>query len=195
MQGVFGISSSAVGVGGSIVSMPSASNLSLNSSQASSVDVPAVPTPGLCHFFMCFRIFIDFDHSTYSRSALLLCISIYLLTLIIAPVVPQLPLVTENKAQLVLVPDTNALMLTMQHLLLCLVNWDSFNILCVLLMFVNAFPNAPLAVQFVKDTLLHSALNHTPCVANIYQQLLTNEEYICKIVPLVSCMNTCEYSC
>jgi len=144
---------------------------------------------------MCFCIFIDFDHSTYSRSAPLLCISIYLLTLITAPVVPQPPPVTENEVQLVLVPDTNALMLTMQHLLLCLVIWDLFNILRILLMFVNAFPNTPLAVQFVKDILLHSALNHTPRAANIYQQLLTNEEYIHKIVPLVSHMNTCEYSC
>ena len=144
---------------------------------------------------MCFRIFIDFDHSTYSRSAPLLCVSIYLLTLITAPVVPQLPPVTGNEAELVLASDTNALMLTMQHPLLRLVIRDSFNILCVSLMFVNAFPNAPLAVRFVKDALLHSALNHTPCADNIYQQLLTNEEYIRKIVPLVSHMNTREYSC
>ena len=49
-QGVFGFSTSAVGIGGSIASMPSASDLSLNSSQASSVNVPSAPTPGLCRF-------------------------------------------------------------------------------------------------------------------------------------------------
>lgn len=143
---------------------------------------------------MCFRIFINFDHSTYSRSAPLLCVSVYLLTSITAPVVPQPPPVTGNEVELVLTPDTNALMLTMQHPLLRLVIRDSFNILRVSLMFINAFPNAPLAVRFVKEALLHSALNHTPRTDNIYQQLMNNEEYMRKIVPLVSHMNAHEYS-
>ena len=125
---------------------------------------------------------------------LLLCVSVYLLTSITAPVVPQLPPVTGNEVELVLTPDTNTLMLMMQHPLLHLVIWDLFNILHVLLMFINAFPNAPLAVQFVKEALLHSALNYAPCTDNIYQQLMNNKEYMCKIVPLVSHMNAHEYS-
>ena len=49
-QGAFGISTSTVGVGGSIASMPSASDFFLNSSQASSVNIPTAPTPGMCPF-------------------------------------------------------------------------------------------------------------------------------------------------
>jgi len=108
----------------------------------------------------------------------------------IAPVVPQLSPAIGNEVDLVLTLDTNGLMLTMQCPLVCLVIWNLFDILCILLTFINTFPNAPLAIRFVKDTLLYSALNYIPCIDSIYQHLLDDGKYMCKIVPLVSHMST-----
>ena len=176
MQGVLGTSTSILGVGGSIPSTPSIGKLTSSfsgSSQASSIDIPTGPTPGLCH----------------------LHVSVYLLTLITAPVVLQLPPVTVNQAELVLSPDTNGLMLTMQHPLVRLVIWDSFDILCALLIFINVFPNAPLAIRFVKEALLNSALRHTPGANNIYQQLMHDKKYTHKIILLVSHTNAHDCFC
>ena len=99
-----------------------------------------------------------------------------------------------NDTDLVLALDTNALMLTMQRPLVHLVIRDSFDILCASLMFTNAFPNAPLAIQFVKDALLNSALRHAPHADNIYERLMLDEEYTHKIVSLVSYMNCHDHS-
>ena len=176
MQEVLGTSTSTLGVGSSILSTPSVGELTSSfsgSSQASSIDIPTGPTPGLCH----------------------LHVSVYLLTLITAPVVLQLPPVTVNQAELVLSPDTNGLMLTMQRPLVCLVIWNSFDILCALLIFINMFPNAPLAVHFVKEALLNSALRHTPGANDIYQQLMHDKEYTYKIIPLVSHTNAHDCFC
>jgi len=97
------------------------------------------------------------------------------------------PPVTGNQAGLVLSLDTNGgIMLTTQRPLVRMVIQDSFDILHASLVFINVFPNAPLAVQFVKDALLSSALNHTPGADAIYHQLMHDEEYTRKIIPLVS---------
>jgi len=169
-QGVLGGSTSTLSVGGSIPSTPSAGGLAATnsfsgSSKASTTDIPTGLTLGLRH----------------------LHVSVYLLTLIAAPIGLQPPPVTGNQAGLVLSPDTNGgIMLTMQRPLVHMVIWDSFDILRASLVFINAFPNAPLAVQFVKDALLNSALNHTPGADAIYHQLMHDKEYTRKIIPLVS---------
>jgi len=170
MQGVLGGSTSTLSVGGSIPSTPSAGGLAATnsfsgSSKASTTDIPTGLTLGLCH----------------------LHVSVYLLTLIAAPVGLQLPPVIGNQAGLVLSPDTNGgIMLTTQQPLVHMVIWDSFDILHASLIFINMFPNAPLAVQFVKDALLNSALNHMPGADAIYHQLMHDKEYTHKIIPLVS---------
>jgi hypothetical protein len=56
---------------------------------------------------------------------------------------------------------------------------DSFDILCALLHFTNAFPKTSVA-------LLHSALKYMPGAGCIYQRLMHDEEYLWKIIPLVS---------
>jgi len=170
IQGVLGGSTSTLSVGGSIPSTPSAGGLAMTnsfsgSSKASTTDIPTRLTLGLHHLHM----------------------SVYLLTLIAAPIGLQLPPVTGNQVGLVLSLDTNGgIMLTTQQPLVCMVIQDLFDILCASLVFINVFPNAPLAVQFVKDALLSSALNHMPGADAIYHQLMHDEEYTCKIIPLVS---------
>jgi hypothetical protein len=89
----------------------------------------------------------------------------------------------------VFAPDSNRVMLTMQRPLVRVVIQDSFDILRISLLFTNAFPEGSVAVQFVKEALLTSALNHRPGAARIYQRLLHDEEYLSKIIPLVSDMN------
>jgi len=139
-QGVLGGSTSTLSVSGSIPSTPSAGGLAATnsfsgSSEASTTDIPTGLTLGLRH----------------------LHVSVYLLTLIAAPIGLQPPPVTGNQAGLVLSLDTNGgIMLTTQQPLVRMVIQDSFDILCASLVFINAFPNAPLAVQFVKDALLSS---------------------------------------
>jgi hypothetical protein len=106
-------------------------------------------------------------------------------------------MVTVNKADpsstdLVLHPDSNRVMLTIQRPLVRVVIQDSFDILRTTLMFTDAFPEASLVTRFVKEALLTSALNHRPGAGRIYQRLLHDEEYFWKIAPLVSDTNACD---
>jgi hypothetical protein len=77
-------------------------------------------------------------------------------------------------------------MLTLQWPLVHLVIQNCFDILYALLHFTNTFPKTSVALQFVKHALLHSALKHMPGAGHIYQQLMHNEEYLWKIILLVS---------
>ena len=111
----------------------------------------------------------------------------------------MLPTVTTNEADpsstdLVLHPDSNKVMLTMQCPLVCVVIQDSFDILRTMLLFTDAFPEGTLVTQFVKEALLTSAMNHRPGAGRIYQRLVQDEEYVWKIAPLVSIINACDRS-
>lgn len=81
---------------------------------------------------------------------------------------------------------SNKVMLTMQRPLVRVVIQGAFDMLHVSLLFTNAFPNPSLSVEFVKEALLRSALNHLPGAASMYQRLLRDEEYMSKLIPLVS---------
>jgi len=99
-------------------------------------------------------------------------------------VLPELP--TENGADLVFLPGSNKVMLTLQRPLVRAVIQDSFDHLRASIVFTNAFPDGSLAVEFVKDSLVLSAISHAPGARYIYQRLLYDEEYLLKIIPLVS---------
>ena len=101
---------------------------------------------------------------------------------------------TENEADLVIPPGLNKVMLTRQRPLVHAVIQDSFDHIRASIVFTNAFPNGSLAIEFAKDALVLSALSHAPGARDIYKRLLYDEEYISKIVPLVSHMNVHEYS-
>ena len=75
----------------------------------------------------------------------------------------------EAEADLVFLPNSNKVMLTVQHPLVRVVIQDSFDILRVSLMFSDAFPNCSVTMEFVKDALVRSALNHAPGARLIYQ--------------------------
>ena len=85
-------------------------------------------------------------------------------------------------------------MLGRQHRLVHIVIQDSFDILHVSLLFTNAFPEGSLISQFVKEALLYLALKHTPSTARIYQRLLNDQEYMSKIMPLVSELDVHDHS-
>jgi len=160
----------------SSIDVPSAPPSTPTTIDGSNLDIPASPTPGLCDPY----------------------VSICLLTLITAPnVFPELPIVNANDTDptdLVLSPDSNRVMLTMQRPLVRVVIQDSFDILRAELQFTDAFPNATLAAQFVRNALLRSALNHMPGAGRIYQRLLHDEDYVWRIIPLVSRKNICDHS-
>ena len=116
--------------------------------------------------------------------------SVCLLTLITAPsAFPGPSAVTGDEVDLVFSVDSKKVMLTAQRSLVRVVIQDSFDIIRTSLMFTHAFPDGPLAIQFAKEALLRSALNHTPGAARIYQRLLKDKEYLWKIIPLVSQMD------
>lgn len=77
----------------------------------------------------------------------------------------------------------------MQRPLVRLVIKDSFLILHASLLFTNAFPEAPVAHGFVREALFSSALNHAPGAAYMHHRLVHDEEYINRIIFLVSRMN------
>lgn len=95
----------------------------------------------------------------------------------------------EKEADLVFLPGSNKVMLTLQHALVRVVIQDSFEILRASLMFTNAFPDCSLTVEFVKDALVRSALNHAPGARYIYHRLLYKDNYLSKLIPVVSRMN------
>ena len=141
----------------------------IGSSQASGVNIPATPVPGLQRYqYVC------------------LCI----LTLITAPnAFPALTPQAVLDIELVLSPDSGRLSLRMQRPLVRLVIKDSFLILHASLLFTNAFPEAPVAHGFVREALFSSALNHAPGAAYMHHRLVHDEEYINRIIFLVSRMN------
>jgi len=112
--------------------------------------------------------------------------SVCLLTLISAPnAFPEVGNEVDT-TDLVFPQDSNRVMLTIQRPLVRVVIQDSFDILHASLHFTDAFPKASVALQFVRDALLRSALNHMPGAGRIYQRLLHDKEYLWKIIPLVS---------
>ena len=114
--------------------------------------------------------------------------SIYLLTLITA----ELDVV--NEADLVFAMGSLKIKLMLQWPLVQVVIQDLFDILYLLLQSTNAFPNGAITIQLVRNTLLRSALRHTPGTLTIHQQLLYNLEYFCKILPLVSVIDAHDQS-
>ncbi len=116
-----------------------------------------------------------------------------LLTLLTVCNVPDQLKVIEKEAEaetdLVFLPGSNKVMLTLQRPLVRIVIQDSFDILRASLMFTNAFPDCSLTIEFVKDALVRSALNHAPGARYIYQRLLYKDDYISKLITLVSRMN------
>jgi len=92
----------------------------------------------------------------------------------------------STETDLVFAPDSGKLMLMLQRPLVHVVIQDSFDILCVLLSFNNAFSKGSLIIRFVKDALYRSALKHSPGAATIYQRLHHDKVYIGHIIPLVS---------
>jgi hypothetical protein len=107
--------------------------------------------------------------------------------------VPDLLKVIEKKAEaeadLMFLPNSNKVMLTLQHPLVCVVIQDSFDILHTSLMFSDAFADCSITIEFVKDALVHSALSHAPGARYIYQRLLYKDDYMSKLITLVSCIN------
>jgi hypothetical protein len=100
----------------------------------------------------------------------------------------------EAEADLVFLPNSNKVMLTLQHALVRVVVQDSFDILRASLMFSNAFPDPSVTLEFAKDALVCSALSHAPGARYIYQRLLYKDDYMSKLITLVSRINIYDYS-
>ena len=90
----------------------------------------------------------------------LICVSGFLLTLITTgDTDSKLLEVRGDGSDLVFTPGSTKMMLNLQNPLVQVIIWGSFGLLCISIVFTDAFPNAPLASLPVKEALLCSAQN------------------------------------
>ena len=97
----------------------------------------------------------------------------------------------DNVADLVFIPGTRRIRLSMQRPLVRLVIMSSFDILHSLVLFNDAFPDGICSVQFVKEALLRAALKYLPGTAPIYKRIVDDHEYFSIVLPVVSCIFEC----
>jgi len=82
-----------------------------------------------------------------------------------------------------LIKGSTRLMLTTQTPLVQAVIKKSLLYIRTSLLFENAFPDAVLALTFVRDAVISAAANHGPATT-MHTRLVLEEDYISKIVPL-----------
>ncbi|KAH9009631.1 hypothetical protein EDB85DRAFT_2162475 [Lactarius pseudohatsudake] len=82
-------------------------------------------------------------------------------------------------------PGAKRLLLTNQDPLVRNVVQEAIENLRVSLLFDHAFPTAPIAFAFTKESLITAAEKFKPSATHIQRRLQQDEEYLSKIVPLV----------
>jgi hypothetical protein len=95
---------------------------------------------------------------------------------------PTWPVETEVNV----VSGTNKVVLGNQSQLLRFVIQEAFEHLRSALCFIDAFPNAMAMPSMIRDCLISAAKSHGPRASNIHQRLLSDEDYVDTIIPLVS---------
>ncbi|KAI9435276.1 hypothetical protein H4582DRAFT_2059537 [Lactarius indigo] len=83
---------------------------------------------------------------------------------------------------------SNKLLLTNQYPLVCNVVQEAIEHLRASLMFNHAFPTAPIAFAFTKESLITAAKKLKPGAVHIQRRLQQDEDYLAKVVPLVAAM-------
>ncbi|KAI9433408.1 hypothetical protein H4582DRAFT_2082328 [Lactarius indigo] len=83
----------------------------------------------------------------------------------------------------------NKLLLTNQYPLVCNVVQEAIEHLRVSLMFNHAFPTAPIAFAFTKESLITAAKKLKPGAVHIQHRLQQDKDYLAKVVPLLHNFN------
>ena len=91
-----------------------------------------------------------------------------------------------EETELCYAPGGTRVMLTIQCQLLRTVIQDSIEILRATLIFENAFPEGDQGFYFAHHTLVSAAEKQLPVTLSIHNWLLQDEDYIRKIIPLVT---------
>ena len=104
------------------------------------------------------------------------------------PVVAPAPSQTttwSGKTELLTVPGTNKIMLTVQRPLMRAVFQEAFDRTCVALVFRNAFPNVYDTIEMINNNLM-TAAEANPRGGNIFNRLVIDGDYTTKMSHLVS---------
>ena len=96
------------------------------------------------------------------------------------------PADTDLKA----VKDSKRLMLTVQTDFVRTVIQNSFEGVRASLLFEHAFPDTILSHTFIRDALITAAANYGSSATMMHARLISDREYIAKIVPLVRIVNS-----
>jgi hypothetical protein len=88
--------------------------------------------------------------------------------------------------EIVFAPGGTRVMLTLQRPLIRTIVQDAIEELRATLVFNNAFPDGILAMSFIRHTLNVAAGKHCPAALSVCRQLIHDEDYALKLVPVVS---------
>jgi hypothetical protein len=94
--------------------------------------------------------------------------------------------VWPTDTDLKLIPGTKRLRLTMQNSLIRALIRNTFENVQGSLLFLNAFPDIPLTLSFIRDALITAAAQYGPAAQSIHTRLLNDKEYVTLLTPLVS---------
>ena len=94
--------------------------------------------------------------------------------------------VSSDSPDLVFAMDSSKVMLTLQRPLMRLIIQESFENIRVSLLFKHAFPTGRLTIRYTKEALLSTAYTYRPGSEHIFQKLLHDDDYMSKLIPLVS---------
>ena len=102
------------------------------------------------------------------------------------PVATVTTMTWPEETELCYAPGGTRVMLTIQRRLLRTVIQDSIEILRATLIFENAFPEGDQGFNFARRALVSAAEKQLPVTLSIHNRLLQDEDYIGKIIPLVT---------
>lgn len=91
-----------------------------------------------------------------------------------------------SDTEIVIFPETNKVLLTIQTPLMCLIFQDAFKNLWASLLFIHAFLDPSLTCSMITEALSVAAKSYLPRAANIRNQLKLDDKYIANMCHLVS---------
>jgi len=94
--------------------------------------------------------------------------------------------VWPSETELIYLPGTTKVMLTLQLPLIHTVLQDAFENLQASLLIEHIFPDPHLTILFIRKHLVRAARSHLPRTVNIHQRLLINNTYLEKLSHLIS---------
>ena len=83
---------------------------------------------------------------------------------------------------LIYIPGSRKIMLTLQMPLIRMVVQDAFENLRASLLFEHAFLDPNLTVLFIRKNLIGAARSHLPRAVHIHKRLLSDDEYLDKLL-------------